>query len=218
VAVRDAETGQFSGVAADLGRELATTLGVAATFTAAKTPLEAVEQVANGYADITFLVNLSARSAQVNFGATYIGYETTFLVPENSAIRSLDEINGLGRRIIAPENSAISTEVARAFKDVTVVGAPIAVDAADTVIEMLRSGKADGYTNLTHLLSLSQRRLPGSRLVPGSYMTVLFSIAYPKAKLEGASYANRFIDHMKKNGFIQKAIERAKLKGAIVPE
>jgi polar amino acid transport system substrate-binding protein len=218
VAVRDAETGQFSGVAADLGRDLATKLGVAATFTAVKTPSEAVDQVANGFADITFLVDLSARSAQIDFGAAYIGYETTFLVPENSMIRSLDDINGPGRRIIAPEKSAISTEVARAFKDVTIVGVPIAIGASDRVIEMLRNGEADGYTNLTHLLSLTQRQLPGWRIVPGSYMTALFSIAYPKDKPTGASYANRFVHDMKKNGFIQKAIERAELKGAIVPE
>lgn len=218
VAVHDAKTAQFSGVAADLSRELAGRLGVAPTFTRAKTPSDAVEQVANGHADLTFLVNLSARSAQIDFGATYIGYETTFLVPDNSPIQSLDDVNVTGGRIIAPEKSAISAELARAFKDVTIVGVPIAVGASDRVIEMLRNGDADGYTNLTHLLSLTQRQLPGWRIVPGSYMMTSFSIAYRKGKLAGASYANQFVNEMKKNGFIQKAIERAKLIGAVVPQ
>ncbi len=218
VAVRDGETGQFSGVAADLGRELAAQLGVVAAFSAAKTPSDAVDQVANGHADITFLVNLSARSAQIDFGPAYIGYETTFLVPESSAIHRFNDINVPGRRIIAPEKSAISAELARAFKNVTTVDVPIAIGASDRVIEMLMNGEADGYTNLTHLLSLTQRRLPGWRVVPGSYMMTTFSIAYSRDKPAGALYANQFVHEMKKNGFIHKAIERAKLKGAVVPE
>lgn len=218
VTVHDERTGQFSGVAVDLSWELAEKLGVTPTFIPAKTPSDAVEQIASGHADLTFLVNLSARSAQIDFGTTYIGYETTFLVPDNSPIRALNDVNVVGGRIVAPEKSAISAELARAFKNVTIVGAPIAVGASNSVVQMLRNGEADGYTNLTHLLSLTQRNLPGWRIVPGSYMTTSFSIAYRKGKPEGASYANQFVDEMKKNGFIQKAIERAKLKGAIVPD
>jgi hypothetical protein len=36
-------------------------------------------------------------------------------------------------------------------------------------------------------------------------------------KEPGADYANQFIEEMKKSGFIQQAIERANLKGAVVP-
>jgi polar amino acid transport system substrate-binding protein len=197
---------------------LAAKLGVAAAFSTAKTPADAVDQVANGHADITFLVNLSARSAQIDFGPTYIGYETTFLVPESSALHSFNDINVPGRRIIAPEKSAISAELARAFKNVTTVDVPVAVGASDRVIKMLMTGEADGYTNLTHLLWLTKRQLPGWRIVPGSYMMTTFSIAYSRAKPAGASYANQFVHEMKKNGFIQKAIERANLQGAAVPE
>jgi hypothetical protein len=43
------------------------------------------------------------------------------------------------------------------------------------------------------------------------------SIGYPKGRPAGAAYANQFIEEMKKSGFIQQAIERANLKGAVVP-
>jgi alkylation response protein AidB-like acyl-CoA dehydrogenase len=48
-------------------------------------------------------------------------------------------------------------------------------------------------------------------------MMTIFSIGYPKGRPAGAAYANRFIEEMKKSGFIQQAIERANLKGAVVP-
>jgi polar amino acid transport system substrate-binding protein len=218
MALRDRLTGQFTGVIVDLGRELAKRLAVPEEFAAADSNVAAVDQVKSGRADVTFLVGLPALAAQIDFGPTYIGYETTILVPENSAIRSLADIDRAGGRIIVPEPSAIATTLGQTFKNAKLIGVPIATGSAQRVVEMLRNGEADAYSNLTHLLSLTQTSLPGWRIVPGSYMTTLFSIGYPKGRPSGASYANRFIEEMKENGFIQQAIERANLKGAVVPK
>ena len=49
-------------------------------------------------------------------------------------------------------------------------------------------------------------------------MMTVFSIGYPKGSPAGAAYTNQFIEEMKKSGFIQQAIERANLKGAVVPK
>ena len=217
MALRDQVMGQFTGVIVDLARELARRLDVPVEFAAASSNVAAVDQVKNGHADVTFLVALPALGAQIDFGPTYIEYETTFLVPENSPIRSLADIDRAGYRIIAPEPSAIATTLSQTLKNVKLIGVPIAIGSANRVVEMLKNGEADAYSNLTHLLSLTQTNLPGWRIVPGSYMMTVFSIGYPKDRPAGADYANRFIKDMKENGFIQQAIERANLKGAVVP-
>ena len=219
IAVRDKETGQFSGVVVDLSRELAKRLNVPVEFATANSNSAAVDQVKNNQADLTFLVGLPALAAQIDFGAAYIAYETTVLVPANSPIRSLDDVDAApGRRIIAPEKSAIEAKLSQTFKNVKLIGVPIAIGSANRVVEMLKNGEADAYSNLTHLLSLTQNDLPEWRIVPGSYMMTVFSIGYPKDRPAGATYANQFIDEMKKSGFIQQAIERANLKGAVVPK
>ena len=218
IAVRDKETGQFSGVVVDLSRELAKRLNVPVEFATANSNLAAVDQIKNDQADLTFLVGLPALAAQIDFGAAYIAYETTVLVPANSPIRSLDDVDAPGRRIIAPEKSAIEAKLSQTFKNVKLIGVPIAIGSANRVVEVLKKGEADAYSNLTHLLSLTQTDLPGWRIVPGSYMMTVFSIGYPKDRPAGATYANQFIEEMKKSGFIQQAIERAKLKGAVVPK
>ena len=218
IAVRDKETGQFSGVVVDLSRELAKRLNVPVEFATANSNLAAVDQVKNNQADLTFLVGLPALAAQIDFGVAYIAYETTVLVPANSPIRSLGDVDAPGRRIIAPEKSAIEARLSQTFKNVKLIGVPIAIGSANRVVEMLKNGEADAYSNLTHLLSLTQTDLPGWRIVPGSYMMTEFSIGYPKGRPAGAAYANQFIEEMKKSGFIHQAIERANLKGAVVPK
>jgi polar amino acid transport system substrate-binding protein len=217
IATRNAE-GQFAGVVVDLSRELAKRLGVAVEFTTANSPSVAVDQVKNGQADLTFLVNLPERAAQIDFGAAYIAYETSFIVPDNSPIRDLVDVDLARRRIIAPAPSAVATTLTQKFKNVTIIGIQIETSSASKVVEMLRHGEADGYSNLTHLLSLTQRELPSWRIVPGSYMETVFSIGYRKSSFVGATYLNQFIDEMKKSGFIPQAIKRANLKGVVIPK
>ena len=218
MALRDQLTGQFTGVIVDLGRELATRLEVPVEFAAANSNVAAVDQVESGRADVTFLVGLPALAAQIDFGRAYIEYETSFLVPANSPIRGLDDIDTPGFRIIVPEKGVAQAKLSQTLKNVKLIGVPIAIGSANRVVEMLKNGEADAYSNLTHLLSLTQTDLPGWRIVPGSYMMTVFSIGYPKARPAGATYANQFIEEMKKSGFIQQAIERANLKGAVVPK
>src|SRR6266702_4031600 len=62
IAVRNTQTGEFSGIVVDLSRELARRLGVAVEFTSADSPPAAVGQVKNGQADLTFLVDLPERA------------------------------------------------------------------------------------------------------------------------------------------------------------
>jgi polar amino acid transport system substrate-binding protein len=218
MALRDQSTGQFTGVIVDLSRELAKRLEVPVEFTAENSNVTAVDQVKMGRADITFLVGLPELATQIDFGPAYIAYETTFLVPGHSTIRSLADIDRSGTRIIAPEPSAIATTISNTLKNVRLIGVPIALSSAQRVAEMLKNGEADAYSNLTHLLTLAQINLPGWRILPGSYMMPVFSIGYPKDRPAGATYVNNFIEEMKKHGFIQKAIDRANLKGAVLPK
>jgi polar amino acid transport system substrate-binding protein len=218
IAVRDKDPGDFKGVVIDLSRELAKRLNVPVEFVTVNSNVSAVDHVKNGEADFTFLVALQPLAAQIDFGPTYIEYETSFLVPENSPIRGLQDIDARGFRIIVPDKGVAEAKLSQILKRAKLVGVPIAIGSANRVVEMLKNGEADAYSNLTHLLSLTQADLPGWRIVPGSYMMTVFSIGYPKDRPAGAAFANQFIEEMKKSGFIQQAIERANLKGAGVPK
>ena len=218
IAVRDRDTGDFKGVVVDLSGELGRRLNIPVEFVTVNSNVSAVDHVKKGEADFTFLVALPPLAAQIDFGPTYIEYETSFLVPENSPLRGVQDIDVPGFRIIVPDKGVAEAKLSQILTNAKLIGVPIAIGSANRVVEMLKNGEADAYSNLTHLLSLAQTELPGWRIVPGSYMMTVFSIGYPKGKPVGAAYANQFIDEMKKSGFIQQAIERANLKGALVPK
>jgi polar amino acid transport system substrate-binding protein len=196
IAVRDKDTGDFKGVVVDLSRELGKRLNVPVEFVTINSNVSAVDQVKNGGADVTFLVALQPLAALIEFGPTYIEYETSFLVPEDSPIRGLQDIDVPGFRIIVPDKGVAEAKLNQTLKSAKLIGVPIAIGSANRVVEMLKNGEADAYSNLTHLLSLAQAELPGWRIVPGSCMMTVFSIGYPKDKPAGAANANQFIEEM----------------------
>jgi len=211
IASKDA-AGVLSGVPVDLSLELAKRLGVPLELKAAETPAATVDQVKNGEADVTFLVNLPVRAALIDFGPAYISYEATYIVPAGSAIQAMADVDKPGHRIIVPERSAIDAKLSQILKQASLVGIPIG--SLQRATEMLDKNEGDAYSDLHHLLSLMQRNLPGSRIVAGSYMTTDLQIAYGKGKPAAAKFATDFIADMKASGFIAEAIKRAGLRGA----
>lgn len=125
-------------------------------------------------------------------------------MPENSPIRGLHDVDVPGFRIIVSEKGVAEANLSQTLKNAKLIGVPIAIGSVNRVVEMLKCGEADAYSNLTHLLSLTQAQLPGWRIVPESYMMTVFSIGYPKDRPAGAPY--------------QQAIERSNLKGAVMPK
>jgi polar amino acid transport system substrate-binding protein len=218
IATKDA-AGALAGVPVDLGRELAKRLGVPVEFKATGSPAETVDAIKNGDADVTFLVNLPARAALIDFGPSYISYGATYLVPPNSAITSMAEVDQPGRRIIVPEKSAIDAKLGPMLKQAKLVGIlPIGPTQTTLASEMLGRNEGDAYSDLHHLLALMQAKLPGSKKLDGHYMPTELQIAYGKSKSVAAKFAANFIADMKASGFIKSAIERAGLQGAKVPE
>jgi polar amino acid transport system substrate-binding protein len=217
IATKDA-IGALAGVPVDLSRELAKRLGIPVEFKAMDNPAATVDAVKNGDADLTFLVNLPARAAFIDFGPAYVGYGASYLVPANSPIKSMAEIDQPGRRIIVPEKSAIDAKLGQVLKQAKLIGIPIGPTQTQTASEMLARNEGEAYSDLHHLLALMQSQLPGSKILDGSYMTTELQIAYGKGKPAAAKLATDFITEMKGNGFLKGAIERAGLQGAKVPE
>src|ERR671932_424332 len=96
LAQQDPGTGEARGGAVDLARELGRRLNVPVelvTFDAAGKVFEALEK---GAWDVAFLAIDPARAAEISFTAPYVIIEGTYMVPEDSALRTIDEVDREG--------------------------------------------------------------------------------------------------------------------------
>ena len=130
----------------------------------------------------------------------------------------MSEIDQPGHRIIIPEKSAIEPKLEQVLKQAKLIGIPIGPTQTQMASEMLNRREGDAYNDIHHLLALMRSRLPGSKILDGSYMTAELQIAFGKGKPVAAEFVADFIKEMKASGFLKEAIQRAGLQGAKVPE
>ena len=84
LAKRDAATGELSGVAVDLARELGRRVDVPVELVGFESAGKMFDAVKAGAWDAAFLAIDSARASEIDFTAPYIEIEGTYLIPSIS--------------------------------------------------------------------------------------------------------------------------------------
>ena len=98
--------GEPTGVAPDMAPAIADRLGVAISYVTFASPGEVADAVGSGAWDICLIAAEPARAESIRFSAAYVEIEATYLVPENSSIRSVEDVDRPGVRIAISERSA----------------------------------------------------------------------------------------------------------------
>jgi polar amino acid transport system substrate-binding protein len=205
--------GQVTGVAPDLGAELARALGVPYEAQVIKAPPDGVAAVRDGKADITFLAPTPERIRLIDFAPAFMEMELTLLVMAGSPIQTLADADQPGRRIVVYERSANEEMVRQKLSQATRWLVPLS--DYNQAFEMIRSGSADAFADLLYQTAANQADMPGTRMVPGVIGRNALAIGYGKDKPAAAAYVKAFTEAMIKSGFVAKSIEKANVRGAV---
>ena len=108
-----------NGVTPDLARELAKRLGVGVELLAFDAAGKAFEALKAGKVDIVFLAIEPVRAAEIDFTAPYVIIEGVYMVPKDSAIKTLADVDRAGVRIAVNVNSAYDLFLTRSLKHAT---------------------------------------------------------------------------------------------------
>src|SRR5262245_47967610 len=150
-AVEDEASGQPKGVIPDLGTELARRVGVPYQGVRIRNPGEMMDGFRTGAIDAAFIGITADRAAVFDFGPVVIGIQTTFLVPGSSAIKSIDEVDQTGVRIVVPQRSAQEGHLKKIITNATMI--PVPVETPEPAIELLAAGQADGISHVVPMLT-----------------------------------------------------------------
>src|SRR5204862_2003270 len=106
LAQKDPATGEAGGVSVDIARELGRRLGVAVDLVTFDTAGKAFEAVKTGAVDVAFLAIDPKRAADIDFTAPYVIIEGGYLVPTDSPLRTINDVDRPGVRIAVVNASA----------------------------------------------------------------------------------------------------------------
>ena len=210
----DPNAGGPKGVGYDLGKHLASRLGVAYTPIVFSRNAEVLEAVKTGEADIALTNATAARMKDMDFGPPVFEVELGYLVPKGSAIAELSGVDVTGIRVGVTAGSSSDATLTRDLKHAEIVRAA----NFDAAIEMLSAGSLNAYaTNKASLFEMAEK-LPGSRVLDGRWGVEHFAIGIPRGRDQGLPFIRQFTEAAKSEGLVKAAIARAGLRGAVTSD
>ena len=210
----DPASKEIRGPAAALARELAKRAGVPVTITGAKGVEGVIESVKNGEADIGFVAFDPVRAAQVDFSQTYALAQNSYIVPENSPIKSVADVDRAGVRIGVGARDAGDYFLTRTLKAAELKRNEGGI--GDAAVKLLLGGELDAYAGNRMRLHAVAQKTPGLRLVPDNFYGVEQAVIVPKGNAARLAIVNAAIDEARASGLIADAIAHAGLVGVDV--
>lgn len=211
LAKRDLATGELSGVAVELARELARHLEIPVSLVAFESAGKMFEAAKKDAWDVAFLAIDPARADQIDFTPPYLEIEGTYLVPESSQLASIDDVDRSGVRIGVSANSAYDLYLRRAIARAELVRAP----NPDAAFQLLIEDKVDVVAGVRQHLIANSSKLPGSRVLHGRFMAIQQALGIRKGR-QATEALSDFIEQAKSSGMVARIIEDAGIRGVSV--
>jgi polar amino acid transport system substrate-binding protein len=195
------------GVSAELARALAGRLGVAIDYIAYDAAGKVVDalKAADRAWDIAFLAIDPVRAAGIDFTAPYVVIEGTYVVPADSVLRTVADVDRAGVRVAVAQGSAYDLYLTRALRHATLVREPSGPEALDRFVRD-RLEAAGGVRQPIVAFATTH---PGMRVIPGRFMSIEQAMGTPKGRPNGIAYLRRFVEEMKASGFVARALKES---------
>jgi polar amino acid transport system substrate-binding protein len=206
------EQGNPEGVSPDLAYAIAKSLNVKIQLIPFDTQGELVEAVAKGICGIGLVGSDPDRAQKITFAPAYVEIEATYLVPPNSPLNTIENVDMPGVRIASFKKSAYDLWLVRNIKNASLVHA----DTLEASVDLFFNEKLDALAGLKTGLIKDSKRLPGSTVLDGQFMAVQQGVATAKENLQSIEFLSRFVQDAKQSGLIASFIKKHKVNGLSV--
>ena len=180
------------------------------TYDAAGKVFEALKA---GAWDIAFLAIEPVRAAEIAFTAPYVIIEGVYMVPTNSPLKTVAEVDRDGIRIAVNKGSAYDLFLTRTLKHAQLV-------RGESGTDVFIKEKLEAAAGVKQPLVEFVKTNPNVRLIDGRFMEIRQAMGTPKLRYQGREavprYLHAFVEEMKASGFVAKALERSHQPDAAV--
>src|SRR4029450_706465 len=164
--------------------------------------------------DICFLAIEPVRAARIAFSAPYVTIEGVYLVPSGSSLARADDVDRAGTRIGVIEGSAYDLFLTRGLNHAELVRR----FGPDEVRRELVEGRVDLIAGVKPALEADARVVPGSRLLPESFMSIRQAMGTPLEREAGAAVIAQVIEDAKRSGLLGELFARNRVGGGWLGE
>src|SRR5215472_12819279 len=204
-------SGDPEGVAPDMAREIASSLGVPVRYVPYARPGELADAAGTGVWDIGLIGAEPQRAEKIAFTPAYVEIEATYLVPAGSPLTTIAEVDRAGVRIAVTARSAYDLWLERNIKNAQLVRS----EGGDATVKQFVDDKLDALAGLRPRLLEDAAKLPGSRILDGQFTAVQQAVGTARRNTAGAQFLRNFVEEAKQSGLVARLIERHGVAGRL---
>ena len=202
-------SGEPTGIAPDICRAIAKRLDVGLDLTGYETQDEVVDAAASGRRGIVLVGSDPARAQKVTFTPAYAELEATYLVPMDSPIQDIAQVDQSGVRIASFFKSAYDHWLQRNLMHATLVHA----DSLQASNELFLSEKLDALAGLKTGLVAFSKKVPGLRVLDGQFTGIQQAIATQKSNIEAIEFLRACVEDFIRSGLVTHLIQQYEVQG-----
>ena len=204
LARRNAETGKLSGVSVDIAEELGRRLGLPFTLV----PFDAAGKVSaaadKDMWDVAFLARDPERARDISFTAAYVVINGTYVVRKDSSSSTPEQVDRDGVRIAVSGQSIYDLFLARTLKHAKIIRAGSPPEAA----ALFQSERLEVCAGVQAAMQQLVSSDPTLRMIPEPFMQINQAMGTPAGRTAGTDYLKAFVESIKSDGFVKKALAR----------
>src|SRR4051812_47342871 len=198
----------YAGVPVDLGKEMATQLGVPVEYVVHNNSGQITDAAAKGTWDVTFLPKDPERETRMAFGPIYEVADATYIVKAGSVATNFGTLDQPGTKVAAVNNTTTMRGAIAHLKNAKVTG----YQTYDEIFGLLKNGEVDAFALSRDQLKEMAKKLPGTRVLDETFKQTVTAVAVPLNHPLAAAFAAKFMADATTNGTLRKAYDNNGLK------
>ena len=203
--------GDPDGVSPDMAAAIAEKLGGPCKLVPFKSPGEVADAAGKNIWDIGNIGAEPQRAKVMDFTAAYVEIEATYMVPANSPIQSIEEVDREGVRIAHPPRSAYGLWLANNIKHATLVPA----EGLGGAFDLFVNEGLDALAGLRPGLIKDIDKVPGARMLDGQFSAVQQAVGVNKGNDAAYAFLKEFVEEAKASGFVAGLIDKHGVEGRL---
>jgi len=206
-----AANGDPAGVSPDMAKAIADDLGVGLQLIPYNGPGDVADGAINNEWDIANIAAEAERAKTIMFSPAYCEIQATYLLPPNSTMRTLADVDQPGVKISVKERAAYDLWLTENLTKASLVRTA----TMDESFTVFKEQAVDVLAGLRPRLLDDAKKIPGSTLMEQSFTAVQQSVGCQRGKPAAASYLNAFISQSITQGLVAKLIDHHGVSGKL---
>ncbi len=202
------ESGGYTGVPVDLGKEMAAQLGVPVEYVPYTNSGNITDAASTGAWDITFLPQDAERETKMSFGPIYEVADATYIVKAGSPVKDFATLDQPGIKVAAVNGTTTMRGAQAHLKNAKVTG----YQTYDEIFGLLKGGEIDAFALSRDQLNAMATQIPGTRVLDETFKQTVTAVAVPPNHPQSLAFAVKFLNESIANGTLRKAYDNNGLK------